>query len=98
MSTRTVSNSASEIIPANTSRISLVIINEDSTDSVFIKRERSENTTVSSTDHDFKIGPGSSLSLSNLIDGTEAIQARYTAIASANTPRISFFETENQKR
>lgn len=98
MASKTISTSASEVLPKNTSRISMVILNEDTTDSVFVKREVGEALTVSSTDHDFKIGPGASLGLSNLIDGTEAVQARYTAVASANTPRIGFFETENIKR
>lgn len=98
MASKTLSTAATEILPSNASRKSLVILNEDSTDSVFIKRERAETTSVSSTDHDFKIGPGASLALSNLVDGSQAIQARYTGIASANTPRISFFETEDVVR
>ena len=98
MASKTLDTNAVEILPGNTSRISLVILNEDTTDSIFLKRERGEALTVSSTDHDFKIGPGASLGLSNLIDGSESIQARYTGIASANTPRIAFFETENIKR
>ena len=98
MASKTLSITAEEILPGNTSRISMVILNEDTADSVFIKRERGEAITVSATDHDFKIGPGASLGLSNLVDGSEGIQARYTGIASANTPRISYFETENIKR
>lgn len=98
MASKTLTTAAVEILPGNTSRISLVIQNEDSTDSVYVKRERGEALTASSTDHDIKIGPGASLALSNLVDGSEAIQARYTGIASANTPRIAFFETENIKR
>lgn len=98
MASKTLSITATEILPSNVSRKSLVILNEDTTDSIFIKRERSENTSVSSTDHDFKVGPGASLALSNLIDGSQAIQARYTGVASANTPRIAFFETEDVVR
>ncbi len=98
MASKTLSTSAEVVLPGNTQRISLVILNEDSTDSVFVKRERGESLTVSSTDHDFKIAPGASLALSNLIDGSENIQSRYTAIASANTPRIAYFETENIRR
>lgn len=98
MASRTLTTAAVEILPSNASRKSLVILNEDSADSVYIKRERSENTSVSATDHDFKIGPGAALALSNLIDGSDAIQARYTGAASANTPRISFFETEDIRR
>lgn len=98
MSSRTLSITAVEILPANNYRKSLVIQNEDTTDSVFIARERGEAILVSSTVHDFKIGPGASLSFNSQTDGLEAIQARYTGIASANTPRIAFFESEDIKR
>lgn len=98
MASKTLSITATEVLPGNTSRISMVILNEDSTDSVFVKREANESLTVSATDHDFRIAPGAALALSNLIDGSNSIQARYTAVASANTPRISFFETENIRR
>lgn len=95
MPSRTVTTGAAELIPANVSRKSLIFQNEDTTDSIFIMRERSENTTVSSTIHDYKIGPGGILTLNSINDGIQAIQARYTAVASANTPRIAFFETED---
>lgn len=98
MATKLLSVTATEILPGNTSRISMVILNEDATDIVYVKREQGEALTVSATDHDFRIAPGASLSLSNLIDGSANIQSRYTAIASANTPRVSFFETENIRR
>lgn len=96
--TKTVSNVASELFPRNSVRKSFVIQNEDGTDTVYIKRERSENTTVSATDHDFKIGPGATLALNSLLDGASAIKDRYTVIASANTPRIAYFETEDSDR
>lgn len=98
MSTRTVSNVASEVLTRNTLRKSFVIQNEDGTDIVYLKRERSENTTVSTTDHDIKLGPGASFSLNSLNDGYQAIVDRWTAIASANTPRVAIFETEDQPR
>lgn len=98
MATKTVSTAASEVIPRNTSRKSLAIQNEDTTDSVYIKREDANTPTVSSTDHDWKILPGGSIAFNSLIDGIEAIQARYTAISSANTPRISYIESEDIRR
>ncbi len=98
MSSKTVGTGAVEVFPRNTSRKSLALQNEDTTDTIYVKRERAETPTVSSTDHDWKIGPGGALSLNSLMDGMEAIQDRYTAVASANTPRISFFETEDIKR
>ena len=86
---------AVEVLPRNTARKSLVFQNEDAADSIYIKRERSENTTVSATDHDYKIGPGGVIALNSVNDGTQAIQERYTCIASANTPRLAYFETED---
>ena len=90
--------SASELVPKNTMRKSLLFLNEDGANSVYIKRERSENTTVSSTDHDHRIGPGASFSLNTTLDGVEWIQGRYTVVASAGTPNIAVFETEDFKR
>lgn len=98
MPTRATSTGAVELLPKNSIRKSIAIQNEDSTDSVFIKFERSENTTVTSTDHDWKILPGGSFALNNGTDGFAIIQKRITVIASANTPRVSFIETEDVER
>lgn len=98
MATRTVGNTAVEIIPANANRRSLAIQNEDTTDSVYIKREGNDGLTVSSTDHDWKILPGGSIAFNSQIDGEQGIVARYTAIASANTPRIAILESEDIRR
>lgn len=89
---------AVEAIPQSALRKSLVLQNTDSTDTIYIKRERQSALAVTSTNYDIKLGPGASLSLSSLLDGTEAIQDRYTAIASANTPILAVFETEDFKR
>ncbi len=97
MATKTI-GAASEIIPANSNRRSLAIQNEDGTDSVYIKREAGESLTVSSTDHDWKLSPGGSIAFNSTIDGIRAIQARYTGVSSANTPRIAFFESEDLQR
>lgn len=96
--TKTTSTQAETLLPGNAYRKSFAIQNEDGTDSVYIKREKNETLSVSSTDHDWKVGPGGSLSLNSLLDGTEMIQSRFTVIASANTPRISFFESEDIRR
>ena len=90
-----MSVSATEIMPRNTARKSIVFQNEDSADSVYIKKERAENTTVSATDHDYKIGPGGVIALNSVNDGTQAIQSRWVGVASANTPRLAYFETED---
>lgn len=94
----TTGAAALEAIPQSAIRKSLVLQNTDATDIIYVKRERKGALTVSSTDFDIKLGPGASLSLSSLLDGTEAIQDRYTCIAAANTPILAVFETEDFKR
>lgn len=89
---------ARELVPQNKLRRSLTMINVDGTDTVFIKRERPGTTTVTSTDFDLRLPPGASYSLNSLLDGSAAIQDRYTVIASANTPNVSIFETEENER
>jgi hypothetical protein len=98
MSTKLASTNAAELVPQNAGRRSFVFQNEDTTDSIFIKKERPGNNSVSTTDHDYKIFPGATLALNFQTDGDEAIKERWTYIASANTPRISYIETEDFKR
>jgi hypothetical protein len=93
--TKTVSTAAVELLPRNRYRKSLIFQNEDSTDIIYLKKERAETPSVSSTDHDHRLGPGASLTLNAGTDGIEQTQDRWTAVSSANTPRISFFETED---
>ena len=97
MSTKLASTPAAELVPQNSGRRSFAFQNEDTTDSIFIKKERPGNTTVSSTDHDYKLFPGAVLPLNFQSDGEEAIKERWTFIASANTPRIAFVETLDYK-
>lgn len=89
---------ASLLANRNRNRKSLIIQNVDGTDAVYIKRERGPSYTVSATDFDFRVGPGAAVALNSLLDGTEAIQDSYTVIASANTPAVSIFETEDITR
>lgn len=98
MPSKLASVTGAELIPANVSRKSLIVQNEDNTDSVFIMRERAENTLISTTVHDLKVPPGGAVTLNWINDGLQQIQSRYTFIASANTPRVSFFETEDVAR
>lgn len=98
MASFTVPNSAVVILPRNVTRKSFSIQNEDGTDIVYVKREEGESLSVSATDHDFKIGPGSSLTLTTIQDGTQQVGGRWTGIASANTPRVATFETEDIAR
>ena len=89
---------AGQLIPQNMLRKSLVFQNVDASIEVYIKRERPGVTTVSASDFDFRLNPGASIGLNSLLDGTEAIQDRYTVIAASGTPNIAVFETEENKR
>ena len=95
MPSRTVSTNAEEVVLRNRLRKSWIIQNEDSAINVFIKRERTITPTVSTTDHDHRVGPGGSIALNFSTDGQEAIQDRWTIVAASGTPRISLFETED---
>ena len=89
---------AIELIARNRMRKSLVFKNEDATINVFIKQERAITPTVSSTDHDFKLGPAESLALLENEDGKEAIQDRWTVVAASGAPIVSLYETEDVVR
>lgn len=94
----TTSTQAQEVFAKNTSRKSFTIKNEDNSILVYVKKERSENTNVSSSNHDHVIGPGGSLSLNALLDGAQAIQERWTVVAASGNPVIAWFETEDINR
>lgn len=98
MASRTISDTAEELIPRNRLRKSMIFQNEDGAINVFIKRERAATPTVSTTDHDHRIGPGGIISLNWGTDGKEAIQDRWTVVAASGTPLISLFETEDVER
>lgn len=98
MASRTITNTAAELLPQNKLRRSFIIQNEDGTINVFIKFEKPGMTTVSSTDHDHRLGAGGLLSLNWQNDGKEQIQERITVIAASGTPLVSFFETEEERR
>lgn len=98
MASRTITNSAAELLPQNKLRRSFIVQNEDTTIDVFIKFERPGGLTVSTTDHDHRISAGGNIALNQLTDGLEQVQERVTIIAASGTPRVSFFETEDIRR
>lgn len=98
MSSRTITNAASELLPQNRLRRSFIIQNEDATIDVFMKFEKPGENTVSTTDHDHRMVGGASISLNKDTDGIEQVQQRVTVIAASGTPRLSFFETEDIRR
>ena len=89
------STTASILVTRNRLRKSVLFQNEDGTNVVYVKKERGPTLAVSSTDHDHRIGPGSSLSLNSVLDGVEAIQDQWSVVAGAGTPSISVLETED---
>ena len=92
------STTARELLPQNRMRKSFVVQNIDSSINVFIKKERNSALTVTSADFDFRLGPGASIALNSMLDGTESIQDRFTVIAESGTPSVSIFETEDITR
>lgn len=95
MASKLISTTAEIIVQRNLERKSWIMQNEDATISVFIKQERAETLSVSTTDHDHRIGPGGSMALNDGTDGKQAIQDRWAIVAASGTPRVSFFETED---
>ena len=98
MASRTLSTAAETIFLRNRLRRSFAIQNEDTAIDIFIKQERTATPSVSSTDHDHRISPGASLSVTDFSDGKESVQDRWTIVAASGTPRVSFFETEDVVR
>ena len=96
MAVLTTSNVAAELLGRNKLRVSFVVQNEDAAILMYVKKER--GATVSSTDHDHRLGPGASLALNAENDGIAAIQDRWTIIAASGTPVCSYFETESVER
>lgn len=94
----TISDSASELLPQNALRRSLIIQNEDGSINVYVKWEAPGSTSVSATNHHHRLGPGGSIALNSDTDGKEQIQERVTIIAASGTPAVSVFETEDIQR
>ncbi len=86
------------LLNRNRLRKSFLIQNVDGTDVVYIKRERGPVFSISASDYDFRLPPGSSFALNSDVDGMEAIQDAYSVLAAANTPSVATFETEDYIR
>ena len=98
MPSRTITDTASQLIPENRLRKSFIVANEDAAINVFVMQEEPGNTTVSATAHDHRIGPGGNIAINQLLDGKKAVEGRWTIIAASGAPLISIFETEDIKR
>lgn len=98
MSSRTITNAAEILLPRNTLRKSFIVQNEDASIDCFIKFEKQDGVTVSTTDHDHRISGGGNFVVNENTDGIEAIIGRWTIVAASGTPRIAVFETEDKRR
>lgn len=98
MASLTLSTSASEVLLPNRNRKSFAVGNEDSAIAIFLKYEKGTALSVSSTDHDFRLGPGEGVGLNAGLDGDEHVKGRWTAVAASGTPRVSVFESEDIRR
>lgn len=90
-----LSTTAQLLIPRNRNRKSFFVQNIDGSIPIYLKRERAQTATASSTSFDYKLGPGAGIAINSFLDGTEAIQDSYTAIADSGTPSVSWTETED---
>jgi len=98
MAVTTLSTTASEILPQNPLRKSVVLQNLDASINIYIKFEDPRQTTVTSSDFDLRLPPGAVFTLNQQQDGLQQIQERITAIAASGTPSFAFFETEDVER
>lgn len=93
-----LSTNARLILPPNRLRKSLLLINEDTAITIFVKFEKQDGLSVSSTDHDVRLLPSDNFAISVQEDGEEQVKGRITAIAASGTPNLAVFETEDIRR
>jgi len=98
MSVQALSTSASQILPQNPLRKSIVLQNVDASINIFIKFEDPTQTTVTSSNFDVRLNAGAVFTLNQQQDGLRQIVERVTAIAASGTPSIAVFETEDIRR
>jgi len=91
------STTAATAIPQNGLRVSLLVINLDATDSIFIDTTTRVGT-ITTSNAGIRLAPGAATSINRLTDGLAEIQDSYQVIASANTPTLAWFETESINR
>ena len=95
MATILVGLTAVEALSRNRLRRSFVVQNEHTTATCFLKRERADTPTVSSTDHDHRLPRETPMAINSNTDGLETIQDRWTIVCDAASVRVAFFETED---
>lgn len=91
------STTAATPIPANNLRVSLLLLNIDATNNIFLDTSTRVGT-VSSTNAGVRLTPNQSVAVNKLTDGLAQIQDSWQAIASAGTPTLLWLETERLDR
>lgn len=92
------STTPSLLLVRNRLRKSFLLQNVDGTNAVYVKRERGPVLTITSSDYDFRLPPGSSFALNSDVDGKESIQDSWSVVSAAATPSIAVLETEDTIR
>lgn len=87
---------AAKAVPQNRLRKSIVFTNIDTIDSIFLDNKGSALLTTANAG--IRLRPGDSIAFNKLIDGDAEITDAWTTIASANTPTLLWFETEEVQR
>ena len=91
-----ISTTASLPIPESGHRKSIVFTNIDTTNDIYLDTSLIPTITVNNAG--IRLRPNDSIALSDMIDGKPQIQDSWQAIASAGTPTLLWFETEDIKR
>jgi len=92
----TLSTTASIPVPQNRLRKSIVFTNIDTTNDIFI--DTRQIPTITTTNAGIRLRPNDSIAFNDLIDGKPQVTDRWQAIASAGSPILLWFETEEVER
>lgn len=79
-------------IPGNPKRVSLVVYNQDSTNTVYMRPYNYSTKAPTSNDAEYSIGPGGSYEWAEPIEGPSLTQSQFQAIAGGGTPNILYAE------
>ena len=91
-----LSTTASIPVPENRLRQSIVFTNIDTVNDIFL--DTSNIPTITSANAGIKLRPSDSIAFNDFIDGKAQLQDSWQAIASAGTPTLLWFETEEVMR
>ena len=83
-------------IPENRLRRSLHLFNDDATDKIFLDAKKNAAITAATASIVLNAKSGFSLNINS--DGEFTLTGSFQAIASANTPNLIWFETEDIRR